>query len=257
MAKINFQEITLLITHYNRSKSLERLLNAFEALDCSFEDVVVSDDCSSVEHLTHLRKLQNQFPFRLVTTEKNMGLGNNINKGHDSVLTNFILYVQEDFVPTKEFSVNFQKGLEIFQNNKELDIVRFYAYFKYPYLKDISSGYSEMKFKLWYPGYRKFYMYSDHPHLIRNDFLKKFGRFTEGVNPDVGEYNMMLSFLQKKGKGLFFNKYQDLFLQINTTSEPSTIKRTKLRESKNLIIILVKHLYRHIKFNFNYLFKKF
>jgi glycosyltransferase involved in cell wall biosynthesis len=257
MAKINFKDITLLITHYNRSKSLERLLHAFEELDCYFDDILVSDDCSSFEHLTHLRKLQNQFPFRLITAEKNMGLGNNINKGHDSVLTNLILYVQEDFVPTKEFSVNFQKGLEIFQNNKDLDIVRFYAYFKYPYLKDISSGYSEMKFKIWYPGYRKFYMYSDHPHLVRNDFLKKFGRFTELVNPDVGEYNMMLSFLQKKGKGLFFNNFQDLFLQINTSSEPSTIKRTKLRESKILIIILVKHLYRHIKFNFNYLFKKF
>ena len=257
MAKINFKDITLLITHYNRSKSLERLLHAFEELDCYFDDIVVSDDCSSIEHLTHLRKLQNQFPFRLITAEKNMGLGNNINKGHDSVLTNLILYVQEDFVPTKEFSVHFQKGLEIFQNNKDLDIVRFYAYFKYPYLKDISSGYSEMKFKIWYPGYRKFYMYSDHPHLVRNNFLNKFGRFTELVNPDVGEYNMMLSFLQKKGKGLFFNNFQDLFLQINTSSEPSTIKRTKLRESKILIIILVKHLYRHIKFNFNYLFKKF
>jgi glycosyltransferase involved in cell wall biosynthesis len=257
MAKINFKDITLLITHYNRSKSLERLLHAFEELDCYFDDIVVSDDCSSIEHLTHLRKLQNQFPFRLITAEKNMGLGNNINKGHDAVLTNLILYVQEDFVPTKEFSVNFQKGLEIFQNNKDLDIVRFYAYFKYPYLKDISSGYSEMKFKIWYPGYRKFYMYSDHPHLVRNNFLNKFGRFTELVNPDVGEYNMMLSFLQKKGKGLFFNNFQDLFLQINTSSEPSTIKRTKLRESKILIIILVKHLYRHIKFNFNYLFKKF
>ena len=257
MTKINFKDITLLITHYNRSKSLERLLHAFEELDCYFDDIVVSDDCSSIEHLTHLRKLQNQFPFRLITAEKNMGLGNNINKGHDAVLTNLILYVQEDFVPTKEFSVNFQKGLEIFQNNKDLDIVRFYAYFKYPYLKDISSGYSEMKFKIWYPGYRKFYMYSDHPHLVRNNFLNKFGRFTELVNPDVGEYNMMLSFLQKKGKGLFFNNFQDLFLQINTSSEPSTIKRTKLRESKILIIILVKHLYRHIKFNFNYLFKKF
>ncbi len=257
MTKIYFKDITLLITHYNRSKSLERLLKAFEELNCSFEDTVVSDDCSSAEHLTYVRSIQNQFPFRLITAEKNMGLGNNINKGHDSVVTNLILYVQEDFVPTKEFTINFQKGLEIFQNNKELDIVRFYAYFKYPYLKDISSGYSEMKFKLWYPGYRKFYMYSDHPHLVRKDFLKKFGRYKEQVNPEVCEYKMMLSFLQKKGKGLFFNNFEDLFLQINSTSEPSTVKRTKLRESKNLIIILVKHLYRHIKFNFNYLFKKF
>ncbi len=257
MASIYFKDITLLITHYNRSKSLERLLKAFGELNCSFEDTVVSDDFSSVEHLTYVKKIQNQLPFRLITAEKNMGLGNNINKGHDSVVTNLILYVQEDFVPTKEFTVHFQKGLALFQNNKELDIVRFYAYFKYPYLKDINSGYSEMKFKLWYPGYRKFYMYSDHPHLVRNDFLTKFGRYKEQVNSDVGEYKMMLSFLQKKGKGLFFNNFEDLFLQSNSTSEPSTVKRTKLRESKNLMIILVKHLYRHIKFNFNYLFKKF
>ena len=83
MTRIYFKDITLLITHYNRSNSLERLLKAFEELNCSFEDTIVSDDCSSVEHLTHLRKIQNQFPFRLITAEKNMGLGNNINKGHD------------------------------------------------------------------------------------------------------------------------------------------------------------------------------
>ncbi len=46
-----FPNVTLLITHYNRSGSLERLLNAFEKLNCSFENIVVSDDGSKAFHI--------------------------------------------------------------------------------------------------------------------------------------------------------------------------------------------------------------
>ena len=38
-----------------------------------------------------------------------------------------------------------------------------------------------MKFKIWYPGYKKFYAYSDHPHLRRSNFLEKFGRYSENT----------------------------------------------------------------------------
>ncbi len=247
-----FQGITLLITHYNRSSSLERLLESFRILNCKFEDIVVSDDCSKPEHIEYIKSLHAKYSFRLITTPKNGGLGQNINKGQDAVTTPYTVYIQEDFVPLPIFPQKLQRALQFMNERKSLDMVRFYAYFKYPYLKPISDGFSEMIFKIWYPGYKKFYMYSDHPHLRRSTFLEKFGRYPEGVNVEVAEYGMMMSFLKNNGKSLFYDDYQGLLDQVNSSAEPSTFKRNFWRESNNPIIALTRHAFRHLKFNYRY-----
>ncbi|MCF0055784.1 glycosyltransferase family 2 protein [Dyadobacter sp. CY356] len=248
-----FEDVTLLITHYNRSQSLEHLLQSFIDLNCTFKDIVVSDDGSKPEHLEYLKKIENQYHFRLITTPKNKGLGNNINKGQDAVKTSLTLYVQEDFTPTDIFPGRFEKCVGLINEQKELDVIRFYAYFEYPYLKNPRDGFYEMDFKLWKPGYKKFYVYSDHPHLRRTDFFKKFGRYVEGQKGDVTEYGMMMSFLKNKGKALFYKDYTGLFIQKNTEAEPSTMKRNLWRESDNILISQLRHLYRHFKFNLDYL----
>jgi len=252
-----FTDVSLLITHYNRSHSLENLLRAFDHLHCSFNEIIVSDDGSKPEHINHIHSLQQQFCFRLITTDKNKGLGNNINKGQEAVSSAYTLYVQEDFQPADDFKVHFAQAVDIMQNRPDLDMIRFYAYFKYPYLKAYKYGFSEMIFKLWKPGYKKFYLYSDHPHLRRSDFIEKFGRYTEGVKGDVTEYRMMMSFLQKKGKSLFYEDYQNLFYQKNSSAEPSTMKRQSWRESNNPFIYFLREVYRYGKFNMDYLFKRF
>jgi glycosyltransferase involved in cell wall biosynthesis len=248
-----FQGITLLITHYNRSSSLERLLAAFQSLDCKFEDIVVSDDGSKPEHVEKIKTLHSAYTFRLVTTPKNSGLGNNINKGQDAVNTPYTVYIQEDFVPLATFPEKLQDALAYMNERKELDMVRFYAYFKYPYLTPVGKGFSQMRFKVWYPGYKKFYFYSDHPHLRRSNFLEKFGRYQEGVNVEVSEYGMMMSVLKKKGQALFYDDYKGLLDQVNSSVEPSTFKRNFWRESDNVFVTGVRHVFRHLKFNYNYL----
>ncbi|NCI45555.1 glycosyltransferase [Sediminibacterium soli] len=250
-----FPEVTLLVTHYNRSSSLERLLRSFAAIHCSFGDIVVSDDGSSSEHLHRLKELEAELDFRLVTTPVNRGLGNNINKGQDAVTTAYTLYVQEDFEPAQDFAVHFANAMSIMQERPEMDMARFYAYFKYPYLKPLRNGFSEMIFRITLPGYKKFFYYSDHPHLRRSNFLEKFGRYAEGVKGDVTEYRMMLSFLRKKGKAIYYDKYRELFFQKNSAAEPSTMKRNMLRESNNIFIHLAREIYRHLKFNRDYLFR--
>lgn len=251
-----FEKTTLLITHYNRSASLERLLSSFQKLNCKFEDIVVSDDGSRPEHLEQIKMLQQIFHFRLITTPKNKGLGNNINKGQSAVTTPYTLYVQEDFVPGSEFPSQMQDAIKILDKQGDIDMVRFYAYFKYPYLKSSENNFSEMIFKIWYPGYRKFHMYSDHPHLRRSSFLEKFGYYTEGVNVDKSEYRMVISFLQKKGKAVFHNDFRGLFNQENSAQEPSTTKRNFWRESNNPFVTVMRHIYRHLKFNYDYFFLK-
>ena len=253
----HFKDVTLLVTHYNRSRSLERLLKSFQNIGCSFEDIVVSDDGSKQEHIGYITGLQQQFTFRIITTPKNKGLGNNINKGQDAVRTNYTTYIQEDFEPSADFVQHFQDAVDIMQQRNDIDIVRFYAYFKYPYLRPYKNGYAEMRFKWWLPGYKKFYYYSDHPHLRRSNFLQKFGRYPEGVKGDVTEYRMMMSFIQNKGKGMFYLDYRNMLSQENSAAEPSTMKRNFWRESGNPFVNILRELYRYGKFNFDYFFRNF
>ena len=245
--------VSLLITHYNRTASLERLLNAFKDRQIKFSEIIVSDDGSLLENLEILEQLKTQYNFNLLTVPKNRGLGHNINKGQKAVKTPYTLYVQEDFIPCEEYSKHLLNAIDILESKPDFDMVRFYAYFKYPYLKPYKNGFSEMKFKIWYFGYRKFYVYSDHPHLRRSNFLDKFSDYTEGVKGDVTEYNMMMSFLKNKGKAMFHEDYRNIFQQENSSEEPSTMKRNYWREANNPIVTGLRHLYRHIKFNIDYL----
>lgn len=245
----HFSEVSLLITHYNRSASLERLLKTFEELGCSFGETVVSDDGSKPEHIEKLKELQDRFKFRLITSPVNKGLGNNINKGQDAVTLPYTLYVQEDFVPQPAFAVHFKDALQFMHEQADLDIIRFYAYFQYPYTTPAGKGFSKMNFSNWpwYANHLKYYVYSDHPHLRRSSFLKKFGRYAEGIKGDETEYRMALSFIRNKGKGLFFTNFNDVFDQKNTEAEPSTMNRSNWRSSKNIFILLVREVYLQFK----------
>ncbi len=256
-----FPNVTLLITHYNRSRSLERLLQSFQLQNFSFGDIVVSDDGSKPEHLERLTAMQADYNYRLITTPKNKGLGNNINKGQDAVQTPYTLYVQEDFEPKPEFAERFKDAVSFFDEDPDLDIARFYAYFKYPYTKPYNKGFSEMRFSAspFRNNHLKFYVYSDHPHLRRSSFLKKFGRYPEGIKGDITEYRMALSFIQHKGKGIFFDRFNDLFYQKNSSDEPSTMGRASWRESKNPLALAARAVYLQFKllrWTYDVLFKK-
>lgn len=258
MAKLlyHFSEVTLLITHYNRSRSLERLLRSLENLQCSFGQVVVSDDRSKPEHQAYLSELQKQFDFQLVTTEKNGGLGNNINKGQDVVTTPYTLYVQEDFEAQPGFAEHFPHALQFIEQDPRIDYIRFYAYFPYPDRKPYGKGYSELLFKKWKWNYYKYFQYSDHAHLRRSDFLKKFGRYVEGVTVDESEYRMCLSFIKKKGTALFFDDYTKIFDQVNTSAEPSTANfRKEWRTYRNPLVLALRFVYlqfKSLKFHIDY-----
>lgn len=252
MQTVSFPEITLLTTHYNRSQSLARLLRTVDELGLKFGEIVVADDGSRPEHVEKLQDMQQQQGFTLLTVPKNMGAGHNFNKGQDAVKTEYTLFIEDDFIPNPEFIPALSKALSILKEDPEMDVARFYAYFKYPYLKPIGDGFAEMKFSPWKAGYRKFFMYSDHPHLRRSNFFEKFGRYREDARPDKTEYLMMMSFLHNKGKGVFFGKYRNLLTQSNCAEEPSTISREFWRQSDNFFIKGVRDIYRHLKMNLDY-----
>ncbi|WP_235324408.1 glycosyltransferase [Pedobacter lusitanus] len=246
-----FDDVTLLITHYNRSSSLERLLRTFKEQGVGFSEIIVSDDCSDSFHLKHLEKIKDEFSFRLITAKVNGGLGNNLNKGQIEVKTPYTLYVQEDFIPLPVFAAHFHDAMDMMHAEADLDLVRFYAYGPYPYLKPYKNGFSAMLYKPWYTDKNKIYNYSDHPHLRRSSFFERFGKYTEGIKSDKTEYEMCLSFIQNKGRALFYDQYDSLFLQENSSAEPSTVTRSNWRQSDNPLISLVRLVYRQIKYNYD------
>ncbi|MFZ4520404.1 MAG: glycosyltransferase [Bacteroidales bacterium] len=253
-----FGEISLLITHYNRSVSLERLLKSFEERHIRFNEIVVSDDGSQPGHISYLENLKSRYGIRLVLAEKNGGLANNINKGQRAVTSPFTLYVQEDFIPTERFVKTLTDGLKLMKEDPGVDLVRFYAYRKHPYLKPVRDGFSEMRFHFWGLDAYQFNCYSDHPHLRRSSFLNKFGDYVEGIKSDRAEFKMVISFLQHKGKALIHEDYREIFIQENSAAEPSQIARKALRKhlqlSDSFLITAVRAVYRNIKFRLDYLF---
>jgi len=251
-----FFQVSLLITHYNRSSSLANLLQTLQKLKCSFGEIIVSDDGSNGEHLPVLQSLQAEYKFKLITTPVNKGLGHNLNKGQDAVTQPYTLYIQEDFEPTPEFPHQFLQGLLLMQKNMELDIIRFYAYYPYAYLRSFNESFSEMYHPTFGTNYTKIYLYSDHPHLRRSSFFSKFGRYPEGLKGDQTEYQMCISFLQNKAKGLFYNHYNDLLVQKNSADEPSTMFRESWRQGDGFLIKLLRDTYRQFKYNFDIITQK-
>ena len=251
-----FDNVTLLITNYNRSLSLENLLKTFQKIDCYFGAVIVTDDGSPSNHVDHIKKLQQTIPFQLLTSPQNRGAGYNMNKGQRAVKTPYTLFIEDDFEPGAQFPVILREALDQLENQSDLDIVRFYAYFQYPYLKPFSANFSEMVFSPLATNYRKVHYYSDHPHLRRSSFLDKFGMFDETTPPDQTEYRMCISFLQNKGKGLFYNDYNSLFFH-NNSLEGSTIQRSRWRNNTGPALKVVQSIYRQIKHNYDIHFMKF
>lgn len=247
----HLSDVSLLITHYNRSESLQRLLKTISKIGLTFAEVIVSDDGSKKEHLDAIEGMQQQFNFTLIKAKVNSGLGANINKGQDAVKTPYILYLQEDFVPKPAFIPALLDGLDFIKTDSKWDIIRFYSFSwaPFPYLKNYKKGFSEMKFSLWpwYTSHIKFYVYSDHPHLKRKSFTEKFGRYLEARNGDVTEMDMCRTFIKKNGRGLYFNNFDSLFEHDNPEEEPGLFRPEKLKTQRLADIAALHWLYLKFK----------
>ncbi|MCW3124244.1 MAG: glycosyl transferase family 2 [Flavipsychrobacter sp.] len=243
-----FKDVTLLITHYNRSKSLERLLSSLAALNCAFQEIVVSDDASRPEQMAEVLRMQKTHNFRLVTTPINKGYGNCINKGMDAINTPYTIYLQEDFVPFDAFPEHFKDALQIMNEDKSIDYIRFWAIEDMHFdMKPYGKGFSEMIYKFWNMHHLKFYQFSDTPNIRRNTFAEKFGRYREGVFGDVTDYYMAISFLHNKGKGLFYDDYQSLFAH-DDAEEGSRIRSgVNWRQKWNVFIRIMRFFFLRYK----------
>lgn len=247
------KEITLLITHYNRTTSLERLFASLKKLDLHFGEIIVSDDGSETEQIDRLEELQQKFGFRLLKAVQNAGLGANINKGQRAVTTPYILYVQEDFEIDAKFLPILTESLAIMKKDEGLDLVRFFAHFRYPYLKPYNGGFEEVAIPSLATDYHKIYAYSDTPHLKRATFEQKFGAYREDIGSDRMEYRMCISFIVNHGRCIISKHFKTLFLHDNLVAEPSTAIRPPRQHSKAVLIAIARFWFRQLRYNWDLL----
>ncbi|BAV08358.1 hypothetical protein FLA_4394 [Filimonas lacunae] len=246
-----YKNITLLITHYNRTVSLERLLHSIQQLNIFFAEIIVSDDGSDTGHIRLLHALQQKYPFRLITTAKNQGLGANINKGQRAVVTPYILYVQEDFEIAPLFITTLKEAYDIMETDTGLDLVRFFAHFRYPYLKPYNNNFEEVAIPALATDYNKIYSYSDTPHLRRATFEQKFGPYREDLASDRMEYRMCISFIVNGGRCIISNYFSSLFIHDNLAVEPSTAVRPPRQRSRAMIIAVARFWFRQLRYNWD------
>ena len=248
-----YKDVTLLITHYNRTVSLERLLRSFQKLEISFAATVVADDGSNASQLQQLTALQQKYGFQLVTAEKNSGLAANINRGQKAAATRYILYVQEDFEANALFKKTLPEAMMAMERDKGLDLVRFFAHFRYPYLIPYTDEFEEVAIPSFATDYNKIYAYSDTPHLKRASFTDRFGLYREDLAADRMEYRMCVSFIVNKGRCLLSTDYAKLFTHTNISGEPSTTRRPPRQTSKALHIRIARFCYRQLRYNLDLL----
>ena len=71
---------------------------------------------------------------------------------------------------------------------------------------------------------------------------------------------MAMSFIRKKGKGIFYDNYTEIFDQVNTAAEASTaVHRKEWKTSKSLPVRALRLIYlqlKYVKFNFDLLFMR-
>jgi GT2 family glycosyltransferase len=182
----NPKDLTVLFITYNRSDLLSISYQAIRnSRRLAGARVICSDDCSKAEHLDVTRGLGFD---RVVTTERNGGLGRNNNKGLRAADTPYILMVQDDCKMVNDEAVC--QAVQVLQADPSVGMVRLYGnptYFpliekkaqglSYWVADHTSQAYEEVK-----QGPIRHRVYSDQPHVRRRELHEKvLGFYAEGV----------------------------------------------------------------------------
>jgi glycosyltransferase involved in cell wall biosynthesis len=126
LSKESFPTVTIALISHNRTNYLKQALSALAAQSIfSFEVIVVDDGSYLRSHLDYLREIKNStfsFPLRILRTE-DIGLGNARNFAADFSDSKYIIFLDDDNVPTPKFIENLVLAAE----NSDSDAVVAFA----------------------------------------------------------------------------------------------------------------------------------
>lgn len=188
------EKITVLFITFNRSELLIKTFEAMFLWEGFLGSIkICSDDGSTSKHLARIKNL----PFdKVISTERNGGLGKNNNKGLLACSTEYILMIQDDCILINPECID--AAIKILNDDPAVGIVRFTLDPRLPSLLSkqigdmhywicdhLSEEYKNNTNKL--PRVR---VYSDQPHLRRRSVHEKYvGMYAEGLCMEDTEMN--------------------------------------------------------------------
>lgn len=180
----NMTELSVIFVTYNRSNLLiEAIMSLRQTLDkngFSYE-IIVADDCSSDEHQKKICEIQD---IKIVHTNKNSGLGANVNNGLSHANGRLILQLQDDWLWNGAdecliASINF------INENFDVGIVQLTKVgTDLPVSYRENNGYLFQVFQNDHVPWMRdcgIRPYSDQPHIKRKEFICDLGPYLEGT----------------------------------------------------------------------------
>ena len=235
--------LSILITHYNRPKPLRACIDSLRAIDWKIPyEIVVSDDGSTKENIALVEELNID---TLLFAKSNQGLGASINKGIKACKGDFILYCQEDAIISKDIDQVLQECYQ-FLENKQLDMIRFRANYKFPKLIRLTEKINRIPHFSFKNFYVNTFQYSDNPFITTRQFFNKYGFFLEGVTGPYGETEYAIRTISLKAK-IGITKTTYALWQKEVSSIINTQVQIKHRKGSKKLWRFARALRQHIE----------
>jgi hypothetical protein len=221
------KDLQIAVTFWNRfSERLDCLKKAYESIETNMlfgkytHEWIIScetDRCVERDKIEEFFNLNKNIKY--IWKEDTASLHSNLNSLFKKCVSPILFYLQDDWILTR--SINLEDDIKFFIES-DYDMIR-YCYFNRNKddLKLINKN-----LELYEISYKTLHFYSDHPHMKKGDFHKKYGFFSSSTDRgyDTGDcenkFNGMMK--QIKPKILFKGTSDGLF--IHNDKRCSTLK---------------------------------
>lgn len=192
-------KVTILICTYNRPDEINRTIFALlSKLDYPRESLewVICDDHSPdsyVERLSGFKSVELIKP-RFSITPENRGWAANVNLGLLACRTDYIFFIEDDYILTKELDLRL--GVALLEQKEHIGFVRYRGtagehIIYHQFEADIAASYPDYQDGVGLPGKLCYlqldsgspalYLYSHGAHLKHTRFLNFYGPYPEGL----------------------------------------------------------------------------
>ena len=183
--------VTIFLTLWNRCP--ERLDYLKKTVDSFQKNINISKYSikwvAAIEPKDHLLKIETENYCKDNNIEfyykpGNPNLGSNLNFGLGKCDSDFIFYLQDDWILTRQ--INLDEDIDCLKNHCDIYVLRYYFVHVRPFNEYINK---ELKIKLLDPE-SGFYYYGDNPHLKKAEYHKLTGPYYDKGNCAECENNM-------------------------------------------------------------------
>jgi glycosyltransferase involved in cell wall biosynthesis len=213
-------KLSIIVTSYNRPHYLIRTIEALRRNVAIDFELIINDDCSSIETISAIRKIN---PDIAIFNSQKLGFGASLNRACKIASGDYHLILQDDFAANYNLNKYINTAIEIlergdvdiFRLGSANDFIRFYPNMPgsmVDYWKNVNQSvfnYNGMQIKTVIAGHETVWVYTDNPHIRKKDFLSRFGNYLENETMVKTEIDMKKRFNMMNGKSSWFLSFEN------------------------------------------------